>query len=318
MKNNIKMSLIFCMLFLSSSLHAQFLNEYWQNFSYRKTNYSDVKPNQRKDFSILITVIKPGYRFYLNKDFSSSRISFTICGRFEHVHDFRYKSEFHKITHNNNFKYGIGFYLRIQKGDLIKHWMKYLHIDLFAETLRMETYWFDPIEKQNNRFGLNAWLNSNYGNPLGQETYIDLSYHSTNFSDPGHDPYLILTLSPKLYYNISHTEKHFFDLYINEELVKDFLQEGRWNRNPFSNYLKTILGIRAIFPLKENLHLGANHLFSNASFLLFSEYSAISYLDNKSEWPWQTELADHDFRLGFMIWWPLGEAKYTPLFQNKF
>jgi len=324
MKNIIKKLLIIFLLFQFPSSYAQFLNEYWQNFSHRKTNYSDVTPEPREDFSLLITVIKPGYRFYINDEPSSSRISLDVYGRFEHVHDFRYKTKFHDNVYNNHYKYGFGVRLRIQKEDLINHWIKYLHIDLFAETQKMETwnndveYWFDFIEQQNNRFGLNAWLNSNYGNPFGQETYLDLSYHSTNFSDPGHDPYLILTLSPKLYYNISRTKKHFFDLYINEELVKDFMQKGSWNRNPFSNNLKTILGIRAIFPLNENFNLEKDHIFYNTSFLIFSEYSAISYLDDKSDWPWQTELANHDFRFGFMIWWPLGEAKYTPLIQNRF
>jgi len=274
MKNIIKKLLIIFLLFQFPSSYAQFLNEYWQNFSHRKTNYSDVTPEPREDFSLLITVIKPGYRFYINDEPSSSRISLDVYGRFEHVHDFRYKTKFHDNVYNNHYKYGFGVRLRIQKEDLINHWIKYLHIDLFAETQKMETwnndveYWFDFIEQQNNRFGLNAWLNSNYGNP--------------------------------------------------EELVKDFMQKGSWNRNPFSNNLKTILGIRAIFPLNENFNLEKDHIFYNTSFLIFSEYSAISYLDDKSDWPWQTELANHDFRFGFMIWWPLGEAKYTPLIQNRF
>ncbi|MFX0135067.1 MAG: hypothetical protein ACFFDN_15605 [Candidatus Hodarchaeota archaeon] len=54
-------SSLFILLTMPVAGFGQFWNEYWQNYSYRKTNYSDIKPIPREDFSILISVIKPGY-----------------------------------------------------------------------------------------------------------------------------------------------------------------------------------------------------------------------------------------------------------------
>ncbi|MFX0135065.1 MAG: hypothetical protein ACFFDN_15595 [Candidatus Hodarchaeota archaeon] len=174
-------------------------------------------------------------------------------------------------------------------------------------------YWFNFIEQKNVRLGINGWKNGGIDLPFRHETYFDLSYHTTNFADPGKNPYLILTLSPRFIYNFSA-----LDFYLNEELVKDFLDNGSWNRNPFSNNLKTILGVRKIFEFQKIFNLDQDHLVGHASFLIFVEYSFIHYLYDISEWPWQTELADHDFRAGLMIWWPLGESKYMPVIQNKF
>ncbi|MFX0133490.1 MAG: hypothetical protein ACFFDN_07600 [Candidatus Hodarchaeota archaeon] len=320
-KHLIFITLLLLILSLHKTTYAQFWNEYWQNYSYRKTNYSDVKPEKREDFSIMISVIKAGYRYYLNKSNSKTswKVGIDAFGRFENVHDFRNKYRFHDNVYNNHYKYGCGIKLRLQREYIIRHWLRYLQLDIFSEYQRMETcldnvkYWFDFIEQTNVRIGLNGWTNSGAVYSIGQETYLDLSYHSTNFSDPGNEPYFILTFSPRVYYKIS-----LVDLYINEELVRDFLNEGKWNRNPFSNNLKTILGIRSIFPFQKIFNINNDHLLGHASLLVFAEYSLIKYLDDKKEWPWNTELADHDIRGGFMIWWPLGESKYTPIIQNRF
>ena len=300
---------------------GQFWNEYWQNYSYRETNYSDIKDKPIKDFSILISVIKPGYRFYLQKAETKKawRIGFDVYGRFEHVHDFMNDKGSHDNVYNNHYKIGLGFKLRFQREHIINHWIRYLQLDLFSEWQRMETAIdafknkLDQNEQSNIRVGINGWTNSGRDLPIRHETYFDLSYHTTNFANPDENPYLILTLSPRLIYSFSA-----LDLYLNEELVYDFFDDGKWNHNPFSNNLKTIFGIRKIFEFHKIFNLDSNHLLGHASFLLFSEYSFIHYLDDVEDWPWQTELADHDFRVGFMIWWPLGESRYIPVIQNMF
>ena len=311
-------------IFLTTTVtvsYGQFWNEYWQNYSYRETNYSDIKPKPREDFSILISVIKPGYRFYLHKADTKKawRIGLDAYGRFEHVHDFMKDKYLHNNVYNLHYKFGFGAKVRFQMEHIINHWIRYIQFDLFSEWQRMETsidaleIKISLIEQNNIRLGINGWTNSGIDFPVRHETYFDLSYHTTNFADPGKNPYLILTLSPRFIYNFST-----LDFYLNEELVKDFLNDGDWNRNPFSNNLKTIIGLRKIFELQKLFNFNPDHFLGHASFLIFTEYSFIHYLDDVQDWPWQTELADHDFRAGFMIWWPLGESKYVPVIQNVF
>jgi len=303
----------------SDSAIAQFWSEYWQQYSHRKTNYSDVIPEKRQNFSILISTLRVGYRLNLHKADSANAWRYGLDGflRFENVHDFLNSRRFHDNIYSNNYKLGGGLKLHLQREWKTRHWLQYLQMDLFTDWQNMETfvdrvrYWFDFIEQSNWRVGINAWANSGKLRPIRQETYFDLSYHSTNFSDPGKNPYLILTLSPRVYYHGG-----LVDIYLNEELVKDFLNEGNWNRNPFSNNLKTIVGLRLVFPFGKNIHNKWDQLFGHASLLLFTEYSRIHFLDDVHEWPFQTELANHDYRFGFIFWWPLGEARYRPIGQS--
>ncbi|MFX0135066.1 MAG: hypothetical protein ACFFDN_15600 [Candidatus Hodarchaeota archaeon] len=66
------------------------------------------------------------------------RIGLDAYGRFEHVHDFRKEKYRHDNVYNNHYKYGLGIKLCLQKEHIIKHWIRYLQLDLFSEWQKME------------------------------------------------------------------------------------------------------------------------------------------------------------------------------------
>jgi len=313
--------LIVSFLFFSLIANSQYWSEYWQQFNYRETNYSDVKPEEVRDFQILTTSIKLGYRKYLTRpDVNSNKwiVGIDPFLKFENVHDFANTKYRHDNIFNNNYKYGGGLKIRLYKYKLLGDLINYIQLDLYSEYLVMSTYvnnveyWLDIIEPENWRTGLNSWMTGEFyksgKTKLAYESYLDFSYNSTNFSDPGNSPYLIFIFSPKLYFRYRT-----FDIYVNEEIVYDFLIKGVWNRNPFSNNLKSIFGIRFIFTSEKLFNLDDENVFSNLSIMLYSEYSLVNYLDDESKWPWpDAEIADHDVRVGFTIWWPLGESKKVP------
>ena len=195
--------------------------------------------------------------------------------------------------------------------------MRYMQLNIYSEWKKMNTFvdkvksWFDDVENSNWRLGINGWMNSSNTSPFNQETYLDLSYHNTNFGSKEENNFFILTLSPRIFYRYKK-----YDFYINGEIVKDFLNKGKWNRNPFSNNLKGIIGIRKIFTFDNVFKITSKKIFIQFSFLLFAEYSKIKYLSKKDEWPWKTDLAKYDFRIGFVIYWPLGQSLYRPIGQN--
>ena len=308
------LSLIF---FYEASGQFSYFVEYWNQTSLRKTNYSDVTPRSVEDFFLTINSLKAGYRYFLSKyeQKSGTRIGIDIYGRLEFVHDFNNSFYRHDNIFNNHLKYGAGLRVQFQRDMQFQRWLRYLQVDLYSEYQRITTtvdkvkHWIDLIETTNHRSGVNIWANGERQNSnfVNYEVYVDLAHHTTNFSDPGDSHYFILTLSPRIYYSVKN-----LDLYLNEELVMDFLNQGNWNRNPFSNNLKTVLGLRYILtPFNAK-----NPILGHASILLFSEYGKIIYLDKVQKWPFQTELADYDFRAGVVIWWPIGESRYRPIGQS--
>lgn len=311
--------LIMSAYFLPAQVLGQVWVEYWQHYAFRKTNFSDIVPEIREDFSILTTVLRAGYRYQLAKDIreTSWRIGLDGYLRFEHVHDFLNTKKFHDNVYNNHYRYGGGVKLHLQREWIIRHWLRYLQIDVFSEWQKMNTfvdgvrYWFDNIERSNQRTGINIWANSGKVYRLRHEVYFDISRHSTNFSDFGSTPYLILTLSPRIFYNIG-----LLDLYLNPELVRDFLGEGDWNRNPFSNNFKAFIGARIVLPFEKLFDINSKSGLAPLSILFFAEHVRITFLDGSAEWPFQTELADHDNRFGFIIWAPFGAARYRPIGQS--
>lgn len=319
---NLIIHLLFCLCFFPSELKAQYWAEYWQQYSFRKTNYSDVMSDFVKqdveNFSILISTLKVGARRYLLKgdDKTFWKLGLDAFLHLESVHDFQNSNFRHDNVSSNHNKMGLGLKVHLERERIAGQWMRYLQVDFFSEWKKMDSfvdkvrYWFDAIEQSNWRSGIKVWATSGENYRFGQETFIDFSYHSTNFSDIGKGPYLVLTFSPKIRYRIG-----FWDIYLNEELVKDFLNAGDFNRNPYSNNLKTILGSRLIFPFEKLFRTQASHFLANTSLLLFTEYSRIHYLDDVQVWPFQTKLADHDLRFGVILWIPLGESKNRPISQ---
>lgn len=294
----------------SENASAQLWSEYWQQGSFRSTNYADVAPKEVRDFWMLTTAIRGGYRIYFDKD--PVKVGFDGYLRLENVHDFAKAKLLHYNVFNNNYKLGMGVKLRFERQSPQSHWFQYFQADLFSEYQQMDTfvdevrYWFDSIEQENWRSGINSWFNSGNQFPWRYESYFDFSFHTTNFSDKGNNSYLILTLSPRFFYNFG-----VLDIYINEEVVVDFLNKP-WNRNPYSNNLKSIVGTRLNFPFSNVLESNPGHLLYHASIQLFAEYSKIHYLDDVSEWSFQADIADHDIRVGFIVYWPLGESTFRP------
>lgn len=310
--------------FLPSQVLGQVWVEYWQNYAFRKTNFSDAAPKKVEDFSMLITVLRGGYRIPLTsgEKMTSWRIGLDGYGRFEHVHDFRYKHKLSNfIVYNNHYRYGGGFKLHLQREWIIRHWLRYLQVDVFTEwqkmdasidTVRMQ---MKNIERSNQRTGINIWANSGKVYRLRHEVYFDFSRHSTNFADPGDSPFLILTLSPRIFYNLG-----FIDVYLNPEIVHDFLNKGDWNRNPFSNNFKATAGARIVLPFQKLFGVDKKSWLAPLSILFFAEHSRISFFDDISEWPFGNDnlkLADFDTRIGFIIWAPFGAAKYRPIGQSS-
>ena len=315
---------------LAPDAHGQLWLEFWQKEDYRSTNFSDRKPFEVNDYLLSSSALRLGFRYYLhNEDSSSLRIGLDLYGRGELIHDFSNAKFKHDNVYNNNVKFGGGIKFRVeqewdQDSEFRTSLLRYLQFDILAEWQNMNTfvsaveYWFDDIEDSNLRLGLNGWTNSDaiIGSEklsLRQETYLDFSYQSTNFGEKNAGKYLILTASPRLFIRF-HNQ---FDIYGNLELVKDFLTDGDWNRNPFSNNIKFFSGIRFITPLARAKE--KKSAFSNASLLLFAERGNIHYLDNKEDWSFgspELELAEHDFRFGIVLWIPFGESTYRPIGQS--
>jgi hypothetical protein len=306
MHRTFSIALIAFLLFTTQNVSAQIWSDFWQQFSYRKTNYADVAPEKAEDFSILISALRGGYRLYLINE--NIKIGFDGYLRLENVNDFM-KNTLHNHIYNNHNKGGIGIKLHVQQVRLNSYWLNYFQIDAFCEYQGLSTFykeikWYDAISKNNGRVGINSWVNSGNSGHLQYETYFDFSYHTTNFADKGNTSYLIFTLSPRFIVDLG-----FFDFYLNEEIVIDFLKE-KYNRNPYSNNFKSIIGSRIIFPFYK--YLNESNFLYHASFLLFTEYSHITYLDDKADWSFQSEISDYDFRIGFIFYLPFGESKYRP------
>jgi len=299
---------------------GQMWAEYWQNYAFRKTNFSDVAPRKIENFSLLTSVLRSGYRATLVDGYTETswRIGLDGYGKFELVNDFRYSPKLPAfIVYNNHYRYGGGFKFHLQRELIIRHWLRYLQIDIFTEWQKMDTSidvlraQMNVIENVNQRTGVNIWANSGKVYRFRHEIYFDLSRHSTNFSDPGNSPYLILTMSPRLFYNFG-----LLDIYYNPELVHDFLKRGNWNRNPFSNNFKSTAGARVVVPFTKFLKEDSDSWLAPLSILFFAEHSRISFLDDVSEWPWRAQLADFDTRIGFIIWAPFGASTYRPIGQR--
>ena len=310
--------------------------EYWQRTDFRSTNFSDAAPVVKEDFLIHTSALRAGLRRYAvnRQGLSPLRLGFDVYGRLELVHDlFNGKPE-HNTVFNNHVKFGGGVKARFERewktitGAKTSSWLSYLQVDAFAEFQRMDTFvekvrnWFDYIEQSNFRMGVNAWANSGRVLPLGQvpirfEMYFDLSYHSTNFSDKGSGPFLILTYSPRIYHPIAD----WLDIYINGEIIRDLTRKEDWNYIPFNNNLKLYGGLRFKWQLSSS-KTPKGHAFSEGSLLFFFEQGWVSYLDLQEKWAQNfsspdLELAPRDFRFGIIFWLPTGEAKYRPVGQQS-
>ena len=307
---------------------AHFWSEFWQQYGFRKTNFADIQPQEYTNFSILTSTYRPGYRVYFTKDAANQkwRTALDAYLRFENVHDFLRHREGHSNVFNNNVRYGGGLKFRVeQDGGDQAQWLRWFQMDVFAEWQRMDTFvddvrsWFEDISQSNFRTGINAWSNSGDKHRIRQETYFDLSWHTTNWSDNGDGPYFIFTLSPRVYFRLGRV----LDVYVNAEVVKDLLDQGRFNHNPYSNNFKTYLGARTIFSVKDLLKINEDHILGHASILLYADYAMVNYFDKREDFSFadplttpDLDIAKDDFRIGFILWWPLGVAKYRPIGQS--
>ncbi|WP_242664221.1 hypothetical protein [Chlorobium sp. N1] len=147
----------------------------------------------------------------------------------------------------------------------------------------------DGIAQQNVKSGLSFWFS--HERPIGRgfsiwtESWGELAWNTTAFSDRGEDDFLLGTLSSKVGAGVD-VGKASFKPYFTVDLVNDFLDKD-WNRVSWFNNVQYGPGIR--------IQLG-RYLPGNVD--LYAEYLFVSYFDTPQN-------LDHDVKAGIACWFPI-------------
>ncbi|KZK74753.1 MAG: hypothetical protein A3K90_04735 [Pelodictyon luteolum] len=199
---------------------------------------------------------------------------------------------------NNNQVFAGGLKLTTQRSFMNKsdEYVGGISASLFSE-YEVMTSSFDRtkdrvpagIERQNVKSGLSFWFSTQKPlNPkfrVWTESWGELAWHTTAFSDEGEDDFLIGSLSSKIGtgVNIAHAS---FEPYVTVDLVNDFL-DREWNRSSWFNNVQYGPGARLVLD---------QYLPGNVS--IYMEYLFVSYFDTPQD-------QDHDIKAGISCWIPI-------------
>lgn len=147
----------------------------------------------------------------------------------------------------------------------------------------------DTIDRQNVKTGLSFWFSRQQ--PVSRhwrvwtESWGELAWHTTAFSDEGQDNFLLGSLSTKVGTGVG-IGKASFDPYVTVDLVNDFL-DREWNRASWFNNVQYGPGARIVLD---------RYLPGNVS--VYAEYLFVRYFDTPQD-------QDHDIKAGIACWFPI-------------